>query len=66
VNLGTTLIIGNIIGNNDKHKCGKQKMNNFSEKFLVDANGKQIAVLLDIVYYQKILEELEELEAIRA
>ena len=41
-------------------------MNNFSEKFLVDANGKQIAVLLDIVDYQKILEELEELEAIRA
>jgi hypothetical protein len=41
-------------------------MINFSEKFLVDANGKQIAVLLDIADYQKILEELEELEAIRA
>lgn len=41
-------------------------MISFSEKFLVDANGKQIAVLLDIADYQKILEELEELEAIRA
>ena len=41
-------------------------MNNFSEKYLVDQNGKQIAVVLDIVDYKKLLEELEELDAIRA
>jgi hypothetical protein len=35
----------------------------FSEKYLVDENGKQIAVLLDIVDYQKILEELEAIRA---
>ena len=41
-------------------------MNSFSEKYLVDQNGKQIAVVLDIADYHKLLEELEELDAIRA
>lgn len=41
-------------------------MNMFKEQYVVDENGQRIGVLLDIVEYQKILEELEELEAIRA
>ena len=38
----------------------------FSEKYVTDENGNRIAVLLDIADYQKLLEELEELDAIRA
>ena len=41
-------------------------MNLFKEQYVVDENGQRIGVLLDIAEYQKILEELEELEAIRA
>ncbi len=41
-------------------------MNNFREKYLVDENGNQIAVVLDLADYKKLLEELEELDAIRA
>lgn len=36
------------------------------EKYITDEQGKRIGVLLDIEEYEKILEELEELEAIRA
>jgi hypothetical protein len=36
------------------------------ERFIVDENGRRIGVLLDIEDYQRLLEELEELEAIRA
>ena len=36
------------------------------ERFIVDENGQRIGVLLVIEDYQKLLEELEELEAIRA
>ena len=36
------------------------------ERFIVDENGQRIGVLLNIEDYQKLLEELEELEAIRA
>ena len=35
-------------------------------KYVVDDNGKAVSVLLDIKAYGKILEELEELESIRA
>jgi hypothetical protein len=42
------------------------KMNLLKEQYVVDENGQRIGVLLDIAEYQKILEELEELEAIRA
>jgi PHD/YefM family antitoxin component YafN of YafNO toxin-antitoxin module len=41
-------------------------MNNFREKYLVDENGNQIAVVLDLADYKKLLKELEELDAIRA
>jgi hypothetical protein len=36
------------------------------ERFIVDENGKRTGVLLDIEDYHRLLEELEELEAIRA
>ena len=37
-----------------------------NEKYLVDEKGERVAVVLDIEEYQKMLAELEELEAIRA
>ena len=36
------------------------------EQYVVDEQGKQVGVLLDIGDYRRILDELEELEAIRA
>jgi hypothetical protein len=36
------------------------------ERYLVDESGSRVAVLLDIEEYQKILDALEELEAITA
>jgi len=36
------------------------------ERFVIDKNGKRTAILLDIEEYNKVLEELEELESIRA
>ena len=36
------------------------------ERFIVDENGQRVGVLLDIEAYRQLLEELEELEAIRA
>lgn len=35
-------------------------------RFVVDDKGEKTAVILDIVEYKKLLEEAEELEAIRA
>ncbi len=35
-------------------------------RFVVDERGKTSAVLLDIEEYRRLLEDLEELEAIRA
>ena len=37
-----------------------------NENFVVDAKGKKVSVLLPIKDYQKLLEELEELEDIKA
>ncbi len=36
------------------------------EQYLVDEKGERVSVLLSIEDYRRILEELEELEAIRA
>ena len=36
------------------------------KKYITDAQGNRIGIVLNIEEYQKILEELEELEAIRA
>ena len=41
-------------------------MINPKERYVVDEKGNRIAVLLDMEEYRKLLEELEELEAIRA
>ncbi len=38
----------------------------FREKYVVDANGKPVSVLMDIKTYRRLLSELEELESIRA
>ncbi|MCA1728649.1 MAG: type II toxin-antitoxin system Phd/YefM family antitoxin [Actinobacteria bacterium] len=35
-------------------------------RFVVDENGKRVAVLLDIKEYERMVEELEELEDARA
>lgn len=39
---------------------------NRSERFLVDDEGHRLGVVLDIAEYRVILEELEELESLRA
>ena len=36
------------------------------QRFIVDENGQRVGVLLDIEDYRRLLEEVEELEAIRA
>lgn len=36
------------------------------EHFVTDKNGKRVSVVLDIADYQHLLEDQEELEAIRA
>jgi PHD/YefM family antitoxin component YafN of YafNO toxin-antitoxin module len=36
------------------------------ERFVIDKDGNRTAVLLDIEEYKKLLQELEELESIRA
>lgn len=41
-------------------------MSGFKENFIVDENGSRVGVVLDIADYQKLLEDLEELDAIRA
>ncbi len=41
-------------------------MHVFKERYIVDEKGDRIGVILDIADYQQLLEELEELECIRA
>jgi len=41
-------------------------MTAIKERYIVDENGNRISVILDIDDYKKLLEELEELECIRA
>ena len=41
-------------------------MASVKEKFVIDENGNRVGVFLDITDYQKLLEDLEELESIRA
>jgi hypothetical protein len=35
-------------------------------QYIIDENGRRVSVVLEIGTYQKLLEELEELESIRA
>jgi len=37
-----------------------------NEKYVINEKGERVSVLLDWEEYQRLLEELEELEAIRA
>jgi PHD/YefM family antitoxin component YafN of YafNO toxin-antitoxin module len=41
-------------------------MPTYQHQFIVDARGNRMAVILDIAEYEKLMDELEELEAIRA
>jgi len=41
-------------------------MRKLKERYVVDEKGDRIGVLLDLEDYRKLLEELEELESIRA
>jgi PHD/YefM family antitoxin component YafN of YafNO toxin-antitoxin module len=36
------------------------------EQYVIDKDGTRTAVLIDVEYYQKLLDALEELESIRA
>lgn len=36
------------------------------ERYMIDEQGNRVGVLLDMADYQKLLEELEELESLRA
>lgn len=37
-----------------------------SQKFLVDGEGNRVGVVLDIREYQELIDDLEELDAVRA
>lgn len=41
-------------------------MTDIKERYLIDDEGRKISVVLDISDYRRILEELEELDEIRA
>ena len=46
---------------------GRRKlMGQFKERYVVDDSGKRVEVLVGVAEFEKILEELEELESIRA
>jgi hypothetical protein len=36
------------------------------EQYVVDKNGNRVSVVLDVEEYQRLLQDLEELDAIRA
>jgi PHD/YefM family antitoxin component YafN of YafNO toxin-antitoxin module len=41
-------------------------MGAIKERYIVDENGKRVGVVLDMKDYRRLLEEVEELESIRA
>ncbi len=41
-------------------------MGKIERGYLVDENGKQTAVILDVEEYRRLLDDLEELDSIRA
>ena len=41
-------------------------MSPFNERYVVDGKGERVGVILEMPEYQRLLEELEELESIRA
>ena len=44
----------------------KHMMPTLEERYVVDKDGNRLGVVLDMEEYQKLLEELEELDALRA
>ncbi len=38
----------------------------FAEKYITDEDGNRIGILLDLAEYQRLIDTLEELEAIQA
>jgi hypothetical protein len=57
-----------IIVTGDKTDWNEEEgdMPTIKERYVVDKDGKRIGVILDWEDYRKLLEELEELESIRA
>ena len=47
-------------------KLALYTMLSVKEQYIIDENGQRVSVVLEIGAYQKLLEELEELESIRA
>ncbi len=41
-------------------------MNTHEERYVVDKHGNRVGVVLDMEEYQKLLDDLEELDSIRA
>jgi hypothetical protein len=41
-------------------------MAEFARRYVVDENGERVGVVLDIAEFHRLLDELEELESIRA
>ena len=41
-------------------------MRKLHERFVTDSNGRRTAVLLNVEEYEKLLQELEELESLKA
>jgi hypothetical protein len=41
-------------------------MSKLKERYVVDDQGNRISVVLDVADYQKLLDELEEFECVRA
>jgi hypothetical protein len=50
----------------DSNDQGDKIMMNFNERYLIDAQGNQLGVFLDMADYDRILKALEELELFRA
>jgi hypothetical protein len=63
---GTAIIISSIDINPEKPERKIDMTTRYSRKYVVDEKGKAVSVLLDIKTYRKLMEKLEELEAIQA
>ena len=48
------------------HEPREPEVRDTKEQYLVDDNGNRIGVVIDIKDYHRLLQELEELESIRA
>jgi prevent-host-death family protein len=46
--------------------CRRKTVERLKERYLIDEQGKRVAVVLDIQDYERLMETLEELESIHA